>query len=102
MRNWRKHHKGKALRSERARKAAVIRWERYHAELAAVLVRETRYVELTILDSHRPMRVIKMQAEPARSETGWGRWAVTENGTRIGTRRMGRTTLAGLIARSLA
>jgi len=56
-------------------------------------------VELTIRDSHRPMRVVRMEAE--EGDRGWGRWMVTESGARVGRRRFGRRAVGELIAGSL-
>ena len=99
MHTWRKWGAGRRARSERARKAANARWDAVRAGRMDEPVRETRVVEMTIRDTHRPQRTIRMKAEEARR--GWGRWHVWENGVRIGTRRIGRTMLAEAIARSL-
>jgi hypothetical protein len=100
MRNWATYRAGKARRSEAGRRAANARWARVHAACNGEPVRESRVVELSIRDSHRPARVIRMQAD--MTPRGWSRWAVSENGARIGCRTFGRRALAGLIAGSLA
>lgn len=99
MRNWRKWRKGAAHRSALARIAANARWEQHRAALAAEPTRTIRVVELTVKDSHRPQRVIRMEAD--ERETTWSRWLVIENGERVGRRRFGRTTIAEPIAQSL-
>jgi hypothetical protein len=99
MRNWQKWRENAAARSARATRAAEARWARYHAADDSP-PRETRFVELTLRDSHRPMRIVRMEAdETQRGE--WGRWAVTEDGQRIGRRRLGRSGIADLLSRSL-
>lgn len=102
MPNWRKYRSPNAqrMRSKRARHAAQCRWDEYHARVANDPIRETRTVKIFIQDSHRPRSVIRLQAE--RSELAWGRFAVWENGQRIGSRRMGRSGLARVLAESLA
>jgi hypothetical protein len=97
--NWRKWNAGKRQRSDKARHAANTRWDRVRAARAGEPVRETRVVELTIRDSHRPMRIVRLQAEEL--ERSWSRWAVSENGQKIGNRRFGRNGIADLLARSL-
>lgn len=102
--NWRKWNAEKGKRSARAQHASEIRWARYHAALSAEPVRASRVVEITIRDTHRPMRVICLRSEVygLRSDPcSRSRWAVTENGTQIGTRRLGTTAIARAIARSL-
>jgi hypothetical protein len=99
MQSHAKWKAGSRARSDRARAAANVLWQRVHAAAAAEPERETRFVELTIRDSHRPLRVIRLQAE--QSDHAWGRWAVDENGSRIGARRFGRSAISEMIARSL-
>lgn len=99
MRDWRKWRADSERRRHAARRAAQIRWDRHHAEQSDVVARATRSVELSIRDTHRPMRIIRMEAE--EREHGWGRWAAWENETRIGSRQFGRSKIAELIARSL-
>jgi len=99
MRNWKTFRCGAAARSERARRAATARWAAYHLAQADAPLRQTRVVEMTIRDSHRPMRVIRMAAE--QTDRGWSRWLVTENGERVGRRRFGGTAIAKLIERSV-
>ena len=79
------------------RRRAELRWAEAHNidEPARV----SRVVELTILDSHRARRFIRLQAEPLAC--GWSRWRVTENGARIGKRGFGSLAVAKLIAASL-
>jgi hypothetical protein len=59
-----------------------------------------RVVEITIRDSHRPQRVIRLMAHP--TEHGWSRWGVLENGVRVGKRRIGSGRLWEILAASLA
>ncbi len=99
MRNWTKWNAERAQRSARATRAANARWEAARAERAAGPTRQTRIVELTIRDTHRTMRTIRLSAEP--TELGWSRWAAAENGQRIGRRRLGKTRLARMIAETL-
>lgn len=100
MRNWAQWRARKAARSERARAAAEARWSAVRAARADEPVREGRVVEITIRDTRQPMRVLRLQAEPR--ELGWSRWAVSENGVRVGRRRFGRSAISDLIARSLS
>lgn len=93
--NWRKWQAGKKVRSAKARRAAVARWAAYHAAREGEPVRRTRVVEMTIRDSCRMMRVIRLESDEG------GRWLVSENGVRVGSRRLGARRLAGLIAESL-
>jgi len=99
MRDRGKWRAGAAARSAQAQRAANARWAAVRSALAEDPVRTSRVVELTIRDTHNTMRVVRMQSEPR--EHGWSRWAVTENGQRVGRRRLGRSTIADLIARSL-
>lgn len=99
MRNWNKWRAGAKARSERASRAARARWDRVHAAQAADPVLQSRVVELTIVDTNRMRRVIRLQAEPAAR--GWGRWLVNENGRRVGQRRFGAKAIAAMIAGSL-
>ena len=62
-------------------------------------VRLSRIVEFPIRDTHRPFAMIRLEAEPTAH--GFGRWIVSENGQRIGTRRFGRRGIADLIAQWL-
>jgi hypothetical protein len=96
--NWRKWNTQARERSRRAQHAAEVRWARHHAGIEAP-PRETRVVEMSIRDSHRPMRTLRFEAD--ETERGWGRWRVSEGGARIGERRFGRTAIGALIARSL-
>jgi hypothetical protein len=99
MRNWAKYHAAAADRSRRASRAAQARWDAYHAAMADEPVRQTRVIEMVVVDSHRPRRRIRLEAnETAR---GWGRWKMTENGVRIGKRRFGESAVGKAIARSL-
>jgi hypothetical protein len=75
------------------------RWERVREARAGERVRETRVVEVTIRDSHRPMTTIRMETQ--ERERGWGRFAVWQQGARIGARRFGRSGIAELLARWL-
>ncbi len=99
MPHWLKWRTQRLVRSARAQKAANARWAAVRAARAGEPPRQTRVVELTLRDTHRPMRIILLEAEP--TENGWGRWAVTENGERIGRRRFGRTRIGQTIAGSL-
>ena len=99
MRNWSQWRAGAEARRERASRAAEARWAAVRAARVDEPVRETRVVELTIRDSHRPLRILQMSAD--ESERGWGRWDVCENGVKIGRRRFGRRAVAELLARSL-
>jgi hypothetical protein len=99
MRNWRTWKAKAKARSDLARRAAEARWAAYHEAQADDPIRQTRVVEMTIKDSHRPMRVIRMEAE--QTERGWSRWLATENGERVGRRRFGGTAIAKLIERSV-
>jgi hypothetical protein len=94
--DWNKHH---ATRSAAAAKAANARWDRVRAARKDEPLRASRVVELTIRDTHRTMRVIRLKCEP--SLQGWGRFAVMENGAQIGKRRFGHKALAALLAASL-
>lgn len=96
---WVKWNNGTNQRSERASHAARVRWDRYHAGINHP-PRQSRIVQIQIMDSHRPMQTIRLQAE--EGERGWGRWLVTANGERIGRRRFGTTAISSLIARFLA
>jgi hypothetical protein len=100
MRNWSKYRAGNKARSEAAVRAARARWDRVLAQRAGEPVRQTRVVELTVVDSHRPRSLIRLAAD--EQDGRWGRWAVTEGGQRIGKRRFGRRAVADLIAGWLA
>lgn len=100
MRNCKKWRQARERRSAAARKAAEARWAAVRSRFHGEPVRTTRVVEIVIRDSHRQMRTIRMVAD--EQPRGWGRWAVTENWQVVGERRLGRTAIAGLIARSLA
>lgn len=99
MRDWAKYHAEAGERSRRASHAAQARWDAAHASQADEPVRETRVVELRILDSHRTGRTIRLAAD--QTPTGWSRWRVWENGTRICKRNIGTTGIAAAIAWSL-
>lgn len=68
--DWRKWNKGKRARSERASKAARARWEKEHSGKQPE-PRETRHIEITIRDSHRPMTIIRAHQE----QQDYGRWS---------------------------
>jgi len=76
------------------------RWDRVHAVRSGEPLRASRIVEFPIRDTHRPFAMIRLEAEP--TERGFWRWIVSENGVRIGKRRLGRRAVADLIARWLA
>jgi hypothetical protein len=97
--NWRKWNSKAQKRSERASHAARVRWDRYHSNTEEP-PRESRIVEIRIIDSHRPMQTIRLQAE--QTEIGWGRWLVHANSQRIGQRRLGRSAIADLLSLFLA
>lgn len=79
---------------------AHARWEKHRARQIETPVRQSKLVELTIRDSHRPMRVIRLRADP--TDRGWGRFAGEENGRAIAHgRRFGHRHIATLIAQSL-
>ena len=93
---------------EAQRKRIEKRWEKELAGRVGEPVRQTRVVELEIRDSMRPRTTIRLEAEEA--ERGWGRWAVWQDGVRVGTegsgkgkagrgepRRFGTRRIAGLI-----
>ena len=92
---WGKRMLTAAERSERAQYAANVRWERYHAGIEEP-VRESRVVEMRIVDSHRAGVVIRLQAE--EGPRGWGRFRVWCNGERVGSRSFGRSGVGDLIA----
>lgn len=96
--NWRKWNSNAIKRSERASNAARVRWDRYHSNIDEP-PRVSRIVELRIIDSHRPMQTIRLQAE--QTDIGWGRWLVHTNGERIGQRRLGRSAVADMISNFL-
>jgi hypothetical protein len=75
------------------------RWAKASAARADEPIRETRVVEMTIRDSHRPMRIIRLQAE--ETERGWSRWVAQENGQRAGQKPWGKNAIARAIARTL-
>ena len=94
MRNWRKWEAGAARRSERARHAANARWETYHDAMPR---RETRVVEITVRDSHRPLT--RIRAEQFEDGDGrWSRWHVVGHAGRPrGKHGLGQL-LAGVFA----
>lgn len=98
----RKHRpRGRAWTKETGSAAAAARWRKVRAGRSDCPLRETRVVELTVRDSHRTRRVIRMESDLTRDARAWGRWSVSENGRAIGRRRFGRSAIADLIARSL-
>lgn len=72
MRNWKKWNAGSKARSTRAQHAANCRWERYHADMPP---RETRCIEITLCDSHRPMQIIRAQ-QCEGTDGRWSRWSI--------------------------
>lgn len=80
--------KQKEKLSARGRLGASARWDRVHA--APVAVRESRVVEITIRDSHRPMELVRARRE--MDDVGiWGRWRVAGvAGRPVGPRGLGR------------
>lgn len=100
MRKWSEWRSEASARSERARVAACARWAAVRAARADERPRETRVVEISLRDTHRPSRQIRLQAE--ERNRSWSRWSVTEDGVRIGRRALGTTGIADLIARSIA
>lgn len=84
---------------EAQRRRVAKRWETVHAAKRNEPPRETRAIELTIRDSHRPMRMIRLTAE--ETEHGWSRWTVTENGQPAGARPWGKNAIAKAIARTM-
>ena len=99
MRNWAKWRAEASARSERARRAAMARWDAECAARHDEPCRTSRVIEMVVRDSHRPMRLIRLEADD--KGRAWSRWKVTENGARVGRRRFGRTAIARLIAYSL-
>jgi hypothetical protein len=75
------------------------RWAKAAAAREGEPIRETRVVEMTIRDSHRPMRIVRLQAE--ETERGWSRWTAHENGQRAGQKPWGKNAIARAIARTL-
>jgi len=98
--NYRKWQAGKAKQTKRARAGADARWAAVREARAEEPVRRTRVVELTIRDSHRPGTVVRLSAE--EGARGWGRWAVEQDGARIGKRRLGKAGIARMLAAFLA
>lgn len=90
---------GAAEQSRRASVAARARWDAVREARQDEPVRMTRVVEITVRDSHRPRRTLRLESE--EGPHGWRRWRVSEDGVRVGTRRLGRSTLARLLAQSL-
>ena len=84
---------------EAQRQRIEKRWEKSRDAQYDDPVRKSRVVELTIRDSLRPMRTIRLQCDP--TERGWGRFSVDENGVMIGRRRFGCSAIAKLISASL-
>jgi hypothetical protein len=73
--------------SARGRKGAAVRWARAHADSGPVRV--SRWVEITIRDSHRPMEVIRARRD-VDDEGRWGRWRVDDyQGRPLGARGLG-------------
>ena len=56
-------------------------------------IRESRTVEITIRDSHRPMQIVKMRQDE-RGEGRWSRWTVEG----LTCRPLGNTGIGKLIA----
>jgi hypothetical protein len=90
---WGHWHNNAAQRSERARRAAMARWSRAHDDSDAPM-RETRTIEVTLRDSHRPMETIRLSRDDV-GDGRWSRWRV--EGARI--RPLGATGVARLLAR---
>lgn len=65
--------KKKQKRSTRGMRGAAARWEKYHAAMEGEPVREDRYVEIMIRDSHRPMTRLMLRREKGGAGR-WGRW----------------------------
>jgi len=93
MRNWKQYHAKKAARSEAGRRAANVRWERYHADMPE---RDVRNFRITIEDSHEPMRVI-MARQVLLDNGRWSRLRVA--GSR--GRPVSRNGLAKRVAAAL-
>lgn len=83
---------------EAQRQRIAKRWAKVHAVQVGDPVRQTRVIQMTILDTHRPMRIIRLQAE--ETERGWSRWTATENGQPC-TRLWGKIAIAKAIARTM-
>ena len=99
--NWRKWNAGKQKRSERARKAALTRWERYHAALANEPVREERLraiVQIVVMQATREPQICLVLVE---SEKRRNQWIVTEQGERW-RKPAGAGTIGRAVARFLA
>jgi hypothetical protein len=92
----RRRSRGRSWTPESGRRGANARWAAHHAAQAGEPVRETRVVEVTVRDSHRPGCTVRLEAN--ETVHGWGRWAVFQAETRIGKRRMGRHAVGDLIA----
>ena len=75
-------------------RGAAARWGKYHAAMKGEPVREDRYVEITIRDSHRPLTRLLLRREQTRNGR-WGRW----HG--LGERPLGGSGIAEAIARYL-
>jgi hypothetical protein len=98
---YRRRRTAQEMREFRAAQSRRIaaRWAKVHAAHVGEPVRETRVVEMTIRDSHRPMRIIRLQAE--ETERGWSRWMAQENGQRAGRKPWGKNAIARAIAGTL-
>lgn len=68
MRNWAQFWDKAQQRSKRAEYAARCRWDRYHASAP---MRDSRVIEITIRDSHRPRTIIRAQQDQLDD----GRWS---------------------------
>ena len=79
--------------------AARARWQNNALARAGEPVRETRVVEMTIRDSHRPGVEVRMESHETPS--GWGRWRVAQNGKQVGRRTFGHTAISAMLAKVL-
>jgi hypothetical protein len=98
---YRRRRNAKEEREFRAAQSRRVaqRWSKASAVRVGEPIRETRVVLMTIRDSHRPMRIIRMQAE--ETERGWSRWVVQENGQPAGQKPWGKNAIARAIASTL-
>ena len=96
MASWtyRKRRRDKMLREMANKRAAKAR--KHEAETAGLPVRESRVIEITIRDSHRPMTVIR--ATQTEHEGVGSRWRIAE----YSGRPVGKTGLARLLAQYVA